>query len=447
MNTRSLIFWKQFHQSVLDWHFWPKGGRRNQMILAISLSFISVLVYAQDSTVYWNHVDKLCSNEFHGRGYVNQGDGVAADYLKANFQKLGLESMGDSFFQSFTMPVNTFPNDISLSVDGKSFVAGVDFIPVSYSASGSCICDLMRMEDAIFVDKKSQKQFLKIDVSQKVLVFTSEQLAELAQSSADIRGQVAKAKATIELTKHEPMATPSTTQKEMVRFQFKEERFPENATKINYAIKSEFISKYETQNVVGMIEGKVRSDSFIVVTAHYDHIGEIGSKAIFRGANDNASGTSMLLMLAEYFSKAENQPDYSIVFIGFAAEEAGLIGSKYFVDHPLVPLQRIHFLLNIDLVGAGSEGAQVVNSTIHTQAFEVLKAINDEKGYLPKLKKRGKAANSDHYFFSEAGVPAFFIYSLGEVGGYHSVLDTPEELERGNVNKLFSLFRDFLKEI
>ena len=86
--------------------------------------------------------------------------------------------------------------------------------------------------------------------------------------------------------------------------------------------------------MLGYVEGSHFPDSFILFSAHYDHLGHMGKNIFIAGANDNASGTSMLLNLAAHYAKPENKPKYSVMFIAFGAEEAGLIGSKFYVQHP-----------------------------------------------------------------------------------------------------------------
>ena len=211
---------------------------------------------------------------------------------------------------------------------------------------------------------------------------------------------------------------------------------------INPILKPDYIS----QNVVGMVAGWSGSDSCLMVTAHYDHLGRLGKDAYFAGANDNASGVSMLIELISYFNRQGNQPKYNIVFVAFSAEEAGLIGSHYFVQHPLVELSKIKFLVNLDLLGTGDDGLMVVNGAVHTSQFELLQKINTQHNYLPAIKKRGKAANSDHYWFSEQGVPAFFFYTLGGVSHYHDVLDVPRTLPLTKYKQVYSLLVDFLEE-
>jgi aminopeptidase YwaD len=123
------------------------------------------------------------------------------------------------------------------------------------------------------------------------------------------------------------------------------------------------------------------------------------------------------------------------------------MGSDFFVDHPLVPLKRIKFLANVDIMGDATDGVTVVNATEYPEQFELLNSINTKNNYLPAIKSRGKAANSDHYHFSEAGVPAFFIYSNGGKGYYHDIYDKPEAITLNNIDGVVKLLKDFVAAI
>ena len=124
-------------------------------------------------------------------------------------------------------------------------------------------------------------------------------------------------------------------------------------------------------------------------------------------------------------------------------EEAGLLGSKYFTEHPLVPLKNIRFLLNTDLAGTGEDGITVVNATEFPKEFALLNEVNDQQHLLKKINVRGKAANSDHYFFTEKGVPAFFFYTMGGITAYHDVLDKSATLPLNEHEDLFKLVVGF----
>jgi aminopeptidase YwaD len=167
----------------------------------------------------------------------------------------------------------------------------------------------------------------------------------------------------------------------------------------------------------------------------------MGRNTIFPGAHDNASGTAFMMYMARYF--AQHPQRYSIAFIGFSGEEAGLLGSKHYVADPLFPLANIRFLVNLDMTGDATNGITVVNGTENEPEFAIMEEINNRKQYLPKINKREKTANSDHYHFAEKGVPAVFIYGNGTKGFYHDVFDVAKELSLENIDKLAHMLIDF----
>ena len=183
----------------------------------------------------------------------------------------------------------------------------------------------------------------------------------------------------------------------------------------------------------------------VVFTAHYDHLGAMGKNCYFPGANDNASGTSMVLNFVKYYS--EHKPKYKTVFIFFSGEEIGLLGSKYFTTHPSIDLKKVKFLINLDLLGTGDDGMMVVNGAIFTKQFELLEKINKEKQLVKEIKKRGKAQNSDHYWFTELGVPSFFIYTLGGVSFYHDIDDVEKTLPLTDYKDVFKLLTEFAEKL
>jgi Zn-dependent M28 family amino/carboxypeptidase len=171
----------------------------------------------------------------------------------------------------------------------------------------------------------------------------------------------------------------------------------------------------------------------------------MGDATYFPGANDNASGTAMLLSMANYFK--QNPIDRSLIFIAFAGEEAGLVGSKFFVGNPLVKLKKINFVLNLDIMGSGEEGITVVNATLFDSEFKQLQKINQEQKFISQIKSRGPAANSDHYWFTQMNVPAFFIYTMGPNKNYHDIFDTYENLSFAAYQDLVALLCAFTKQL
>lgn len=371
-------------------------------LLAFAL-FTTLNGFSQDISYAKKTINTLTSKKYWGRGYTKDGMAKAANFIEKEFKSFGLMPInGHDYKQVFSFPVNTFPSEMRVTLNGKKLSPGKGFI-VHQASKGIVATDsLIKKDSSTYLSKNgniaiSLQPKLTWSVSQKQLDYT---IIEIKQK---------------EITT-EPMV-------------------------ISAAIESKLETDFSAANVVAMVKGTAQPDSMIVFTAHYDHLGGMGSKTYFPGANDNASGVAMLLNLAKYY--AANPSKYSMVFIAFAAEEAGLLGSKYFTENPLFPLQNIRFLWNLDLLGNGDAGATVVNATIHPKEFALLNQINEEQKYLAKIYPRGKAANSDHYFFTEKGVPAFFLYTQGGSPAYHDVDDIAKTLPLTAFQNLFKLFVAF----
>jgi hypothetical protein len=372
-------------------------------IILVSLLFVSSSIIAQDLAFGRKMVDTLTAPYFWGRGYTNDGMKKAADFLADQFKAYGLQPLdGKKYFQSFSYPVNTFPGKMEVTINGKGLQPGADFIVAPETKGTKASGSLIAMDSIQFINRKEMvvikmQDKLTWDVAPEVAPYTL-----ILVDKKSISGN------------------------------------PENFI-VN--IENKLVKDFTTANICGIVKGTVKPDSIIFITAHYDHLGGMGKDTYFPGANDNASGVSLLLNLAHYYAK-HPQP-YSIGFICFAGEEAGLIGSKYFTENPLVPLKSIRFLINTDLAGTGEEGITVVNATEFPKEFAMMKAANEDPKLLAAINVRGKAANSDHYFFTEKGVPSFFFYTLGGIKAYHDVFDKAVTLPLNEHEDLFKLIIKF----
>jgi len=413
----------------------------------LTLSFILFFIFSnsnsQDLPYAKYLVERLTSKEFSGRGYVNDGGIKAATFIANQFDSLGIKSLSPNFFQPFAFPVNTFPGENEVFIDGKKLVPGDDYIVYPYSGSGSMKkYTLKKMEQY-----SSAKMFNKHpDVCYLVL---QDSLTESSRSKlfGDLISGTIKSGAIILLQQKKLTWSVAKGHYSIPVISVLQYYVPDNSKDVSISVSQEFIPEFKTQNVTAFIPGKASPDSFMVFTAHYDHLGMMGPQAMFPGANDNASGVSMLLNLAAHFSKKENRPEFSIAFIAFAGEEAGLVGSEYYTKHPLFDLSKIKFLINLDLLGTGDEGMMVVNATEFPRQFQLLDSLNKNKNYLVKLGQRGKAKNSDHYYFSELGVPSFFFYTMGGIQAYHDINDKAETLPLTEFEDVFRLIIDFTKHL
>lgn len=408
--------------------------------------FLCNAAKAQDIDYARKVIENLCAPEMYGRGYVNGGDEAAAHYLRNQLEKMNITPFDFNFYHDFKMSVNTFPEAMEVEVDGKKLQPGIDFLvsPDSRSVNGEY--DIIYLNKSVIGNPNKMDEFEKTDKKGKVILLDSTGFNKVQKEYfLSAEKNPFEAEVIIKLLPEKLTWGVSQNVSSFTTLEILKDVFPANAKKIKLSITNKFLPKYGSQNILGFIEGKTKPDSSIVFSAHYDHLGMMGGETMFPGANDNASGTAMLLNLAQYYSKPENKPDYTMVFIFFGAEEAGLVGSKFYTDNPVFPLEEIKYLINIDLAGTGEEGITVVNGSVFENEFSKLKELNETKKYLAQVKVRGKAANSDHYYFTEKGVPAFFIYTMGGIKAYHDVYDKPETLPLTEFQDLFRLLTDFVK--
>jgi aminopeptidase YwaD len=408
------------------------------IILFATSDFIS----AQNMERVRSYLDTLCASGLQGRGAGFDGQKKAAAYLSDRFTEIGLLPLSSSYYQTFHYTINTFPGKLNLQIDQVTLVPGKDYIVEASSPSGKAILKIIILDTFIFESDRKKKKFLNSDFKNTALVY-DERFSKLLKSKAiEFQKKINEAGCIVELKEKKLTMGLSSKQNEKPVFEVLKEKFNLKAKTLSFEVEAVLIKNYEAQNICGYIKGSAVPDSFLFITAHYDHLGSLGKETYFPGANDNGSGVSMLLELARYFK--ENPPRYSIALIAFGAEEAGLIGSKYFTENPLVPLTKIRFLINLDLMGTGDDGMMVVNGSVFEKEFNELTKINTDKAYLAAIKKRGKAANSDHFFFTEKGVPAFFFYTLGGITAYHDVNDIPQTLPLTKFREVFRLITAFV---
>ncbi|MCC9166663.1 M28 family metallopeptidase [Pontibacter harenae] len=402
---------------------------------------------AQDMQRVRQTIDTLTSPAMHGRGYIFEGDTKAANYIQDRFKEVGLQSFGNSYFQHFTLPVNRVVETPQLQVEGKALMAGKDFVANAATASGTGTLKVIYLDSIVYSNAKAAEKFFAQNLKSKAVVYRQQDRQRLNNLPAAHLQQLQQAGLHIVLQPKELLTTVATSQPQVPVLEVKASAWPKGAKKIKYSISTDFEPNYKTQNVIGFVKGTTQPDSFLVFSAHYDHLGGQGKDVYFPGANDNASGTAMLLELAQHYSQPQNRPKYSIALIAFAAEEAGLLGSFHYLQHPLFPLQQIKFLVNLDLLGTGDDGMMVVNGSIHPKQFQLLQSINQQQKYLPQIRQRGKAANSDHYPFSEMGVPAFFFYTLGGTAAYHNPQDFAAQLPLTRFPEVHKLILDFAEAL
>lgn len=414
---------------------------KHRPFFALLLFVFVVSANAQHRDFAQNVIDTLCSDDLAGRGYVNDGDAKAAEYIADQYQKIGLKPLTKHYFQHFKLDVNTIPT-CEVKLGERTLEAGIDYMVAPHSGSVEGRYSVFHIDEKLLGKRSVVRKVRKaVSKGQAIAIgLFDERDQKLQEQLASIR-DLCKGHLLI-IQKKNLIWSVSRMQAGFAELWFTQDVGQIDRISVN--IDAEFKPRYRSQNVLGYVEGTAAPDTFIIFCGHYDHLGKMGD-AIYYGANDNASGIAMLLDMAQYF--VDHPQHFSIAFIAFGGEEAGLVGSRFHVmeDPTYLPLERTRFVFNMDLMGNGEDGATIVNGSLFPEYFEELVKLNSEKKYLPSIRMRGKAANSDHYFFGEKGVPSFFIYTMGSYTHYHIPQDNANNLELGEYyDRSFQLIRDYI---
>lgn len=422
------------------------------LFLLVSIGGVLGSAKSQDSVFARSVMCQLSSAEMYGRGYSFKGDSIAASYLSQLFAEMEVEPIGiDRYFQHFMFNTFVMEGDCELKIGKRVLEPGKDYyiapfsIPLKDKKMRVIYADLKAIVQPGGLEMFCKENRRRLESS---LVYINTANMELGDAEKEFlqklktKSNPFNSKGVVLGVESLPSATVAVQYDENIKkyslinvidslFSAKPETI-----QINY---SNELRLHTTQNVCAMISGSEVPDSIIIFSAHYDHVGTLGSKTYYPGAHDNASGTAAVMDIARYFSA--NPPKYSVAFLLFTAEEAGLLGSSYFVMNPLFSLKKVKMAINLDMFCGGDDGLMVVNSQAKETKpfFDRMKELNEANRYVKELKSRPNAPNSDHYFLS-MHCPAIFIYTLGgRYGGYHNVYDTCEECGLENYQNIINL--------
>lgn len=402
-------------------------------------------------------VDTLTSSAYAGRGYLDDADGKAAAYIARQFEKLGVSPLSASYFQEFPITVDVIPEAPLLQINDKILEPGIDYLPFPGSAGGRA--DIQRQivyaGSGIFQPNLGINDFDGLSLKDALLVLDEaipDSIRKHEQTdptllTASTRVEIASrlgASGVIILTENNLSQFYAPLNTTIPAFIVSKTQWPEDVSRVSYTHHPQLDWQTTTSNVIAHIPGTASPDDYLVVMAHYDHLGRIGKAHYFPGANDNASGVALMLALASHF--ADHPLKQSLVFIAFSGEEQRLQGSRHFVEHPPVPLDQIKFLINLDMVASGEAGLMAVGGSDFAPEFELLSTLNDSLQLGP-LGKRPNAPNSDHYFFLQQGVRGFFLYTNKGTQPYHHPHDMPATLDWGEFEDTLLLVRTFLSRL
>ena len=412
-------------------------------MLVLLLTVVSVQVYAQDMVHYKRVVKELSSAKYQGRGYARGGANKAGKFLRKEFAKAGADEV---ICQPFVLDINTFPGKMKLSVDGKKMIPGVDFTMREFAPGFRGTFPIYYIDT---LNYNSEKIFSDLSLPENKDAFVVCDFMFSYKHGADFKRLQSKdgaPNAGIIFTWDEPLKFYKAYGERVgdKPVMWVPHRFPRDARTLTADIENKFLDDYECFNVIAKVEGR-RHDSCYVFTAHYDHLGNLGRRVYYAGANDNASGTAAIVTFAAYYAK--NRPEYDMYFIAFSGEDAYLRGSEWYVDHPVVPLGSIRYLFNIDMIGDNNPVQYCEVSDEGMRGYALFENINDEAAYFKALNRGKLAGNSDHYPFAVRHVPCIFLEN--EEGDtfkyYHTIHDTWENAVFDSYEPVFRLVRDFIE--
>ena len=412
-------------------------------MLVLLLTVVSVQVYAQDMVHYKRVVKELSSAKYQGRGYARGGANKAGKFLRKEFAKAGADEV---ICQPFVLDINTFPGKMKLSVDGKKMIPGVDFTMREFAPGFRGTFPIYYIDT---LNYNSEKIFSDLSLPENKDAFVVCDFMFSYKHGADFKRLQSKDGAPnvgIIFTWDEPLKFYKAYGERVgdKPVMWVPHRFPKDARTLTADIENKFLDDYECFNVIAKVEGR-RHDSCYVFTAHYDHLGNLGRRVYYAGANDNASGTAAIVTFAAYYAK--NRPEYDMYFIAFSGEDAYLRGSEWYVDHPVVPLGSIRYLFNIDMIGDNNPVQYCEVSDEGMRGYALFEKINDEADYFKALNRGKLAGNSDHYPFAVRHVPCIFLEN--EEGDtfkyYHTIHDTWENAVFDSYEPVFRLVRDFIE--
>ena len=410
------------------------------LIIGLSLSQYTV---AQDINYIHLVEKKLTSKAFHGRGYVNNGDAKAAAFISKEMKKMGLASYTPDYYQHYSFGMNTFPSRVNVTLDDKKLIPGKDFIVHPSAKSINKTYELIWLDDTITLLQSIYKSIDTNDLQNKMLVVPEAVKNAYKNGIPGVQALVQRVNGS--MWWH---ASGGKKQSDNLILKINDKLLSHDNKTLTIDLETKFVEKHETSNVVGFVKGCIQPDSFFVFVAHYDHLGQMGKKTMFPGASDNASGTATVLDLAHYYKNNPKKAYYTMVFILVSGEEVGLMGSTYFANNPLFPLGATKFVINLDMVGTGSEGLSIVNGFQYPRAADVFDSLNKEKHYFADIRRGGESCNSDHCPFYQKGVPSVFLFTRGaENHEYHTITDTPDKLPFTAYKQLFGILTDFVEKL
>ena len=439
-----------------------------------------------------NHVKYLSSDSLKGRQSGTVGDSLAAVYIKKQLELCGLVPLSGDGFQRFKVINRVIEGSgDSLSINGKDFVPGKDFMSAGFSGNDSLKSEVIFTGYGFNINEDSLKwnDYEGIDVKGKlVMILRSDPESDRTMSSfvpysgdrdkallakdmgaagvllvsgpafdpTDIFESLSSGDFSVDIPvmriKKEVadiILSKSNTSIADLEKKLNITRKPLSfATDITVNANSEIIrEKSNTRNVIMVLPGEdeLYKNEYIILGAHFDHLGmggagstsrAVDTVAIHHGADDNASGVGTILELAEKFAKTKGSHNRSIICMAFAGEEMGLLGSKYFAENPGIDLSKVNAMINLDMIGRleKTNSLQIGGVGTAEGLKEMIVSLCDTAKIKLTFSDEGYGP-SDHSSFYGKNIPVLF-FTTGAHLDYHTPSDTYDKINYDGMVKI-----------
>jgi len=447
-----------------------------------------------------NHIEFFASEKLEGRMPGSTGDQKASEFILNDFRSNKLILYEDSGKQTFEIVLgNKMGENNSLSFNNYKAKLKKDFVPFPFSGNGQLEKEFVFAGYGLSI--KSQKlqwnDYRNINPDGKWVIILQgapdiKKYQEVFRTEKNDRSKALKAKelgagGILFVTNKKQNGKPEfvdptskegnidipvinispqladlflkdkNTSVQKLKSYYKEQAQPKSF-KIAEKIKAQVDlreNKVTTQNIIAKIPSQ-DSKSYIIIGAHYDHLGYGGpnsgsrrpdTNAIHYGADDNASGVAAMLEIAEKLESIRDSLNKNLVFIGFGAEEQGLIGSKYFMEHSNINPKNIEAMINIDMIGRlrNENSLQVGGTGSSKETDSLLKVHNETYNFKLGFSKEGYGP-SDHSSFYSYDIPVFF-FSTGAHMDYHTPKDKPSKINYPGLKKVTNYIYDLTKDL
>lgn len=430
-----------------------------------------------------SYIEELAADAMRGRESGEPGGVMVEDYVAYKFREWGLEPAGnhETYYQNLTLEHSHVAEGVVFEIltgrERRNFYYGEDWKAQRLSGSGHFTAELVFVGYGIHAPEEEYDDYIGVEVKGKLVFFASDtprqlkgnlkkevQMQSRIKAAQDLgaRGVIIfrresdphrRFRFRIQKEYYKPDFVILTVEDRITNFIFKDlgvdlrylyreiEKTAkpmsfETGVKAFVSVNAIFDEKRPTRNVIGKISGTddVLKDESVIIGAHMDHLGINPLGEVMNGANDNASGTAVVMEIARIMKLNQTKPKRTVIFALWAGEEQGLFGSRYYTDHPTHPIEKTVAYINMDMVGHGNGEVPFRGVYYGPQIWEVLKQKLPQEILDDVKPGRGGPGGSDHTPFMLKGIPGFFIITTPFMKYHHSRDDAdlinPEMLEK-----------------